>query len=70
MQDCVPIKLYLQNQAQGQIEPKDQNWPSSALDCPLTYPESDLNFSKHVTLDLVPEKALPHPVQPVFCVEQ
>lgn len=70
MQDCVPIKLYLQKRAWGQIGPKVQNWPSSDLDCPLMYPESDLNFSKHVTLDLVAGKALPHPGQPVFCVEE
>lgn len=61
MLDCVPIKLYLQKQAQGQIGPKEQNWPSSALDCPLMYPEIDLKFSKHITLDLVTGQALPYP---------
>lgn len=70
MQDCVPITLYLQKPAWGQIGPKEQNWPDSALNCPLMYPESNLNFSKRVTLDLVAGKALPHPMQPVFCVEQ
>ena len=61
MQDCVPIKLYLQKWAGGQIGRKEQDWPSSALDCPLMYPEIDLKFSRHITLDLVAGQALPDP---------